>query len=151
MIQAPSQAVRRVFAAAVVVSAVVWGAASLAYHFAAVVQRHARPDRNIRLVSRWLPGTRQVERLRTFLLEVDRILPKGEPFVFVGAQTSPTPQLHEYLWASYLLPARDVISPSSQGHPGVDYVVTYRDSGQPRRGLVVVASLADGTIYRPLE
>jgi hypothetical protein len=86
-----------------------WGTASAARTLAETWRAQDRPRRNILPASRWLPGTVQVMALQATLAEASRRVPPGEALAFQPSTGEAGPALFEALWASYLLPERDVV------------------------------------------
>jgi hypothetical protein len=91
----------------------VWSGVSFVREtYSAWTQVASREVLNIRLPGRWLPRARQVAELQGFLAEVDATVPADEAIAFY-ADAPEAQRLYVYLWASYLLPERDLL-PLSQ-------------------------------------
>ena len=113
------------------------------------VERQSRPVRNIRQPSRWLPGTRHVLLLEKFLEDVDARVPARQKRIAFLAPGPPLSDgLYQYLWASYLLPERDLV-PAGADLAGlkVRYLAAFRSRMDDPR-YKAVAQFDDGVLYR---
>jgi hypothetical protein len=109
------------------------------------------PQRNYRLASRWLPGTRQVEELERFLGVVAAATPPGSRVAFLSDKSLTPDGLYSDLWAAYLLPEREVVPAADPRAWAVaSYVAAWRTRlDAPDLGLI--RETADGAIYKKLR
>jgi hypothetical protein len=109
------------------------------------------PQRNYRLASRWLPGTRQVDELERFLGVVAAATPPGSRVAFLSDKSLTPDGLYSDLWAAYLLPEREVVPAADpRAWALASYVATYR-TRLHAPGLSVIRETPDGAIYRKLR
>jgi hypothetical protein len=125
-----------------------WTALAAGKEAVATFTLHARPPLNFRQPARWLPGTRQVLMLQAFLRNVDRLVPSGEKIAFTAPGDPLGDGLYRYLWASYLLPERDVLPLAAGGVAEVRYLAAFRSRPDDGRRWKVVAHLKEGAVYR---
>jgi hypothetical protein len=126
-----------------------WTGYALGVETVATVSRQTRPVRNIRQPSRWLPGTRHVLLLEKFLADVDARVPARQKRIAFSAPGPPLSDgLYQYLWASYLLPERDLVPPGADlSGLNVRYLAAFRSRVDDPR-YKVVARFDDGILYR---
>lgn len=123
----------------------VWSMAAAAAALLQTVEEQDRPRRNVLMTSRWLPGTVQVNALRATLEEADRRVPPGEPLAFQPSTEDLGPALFETLWASYLLPDRDIV-PANRAQETARFLVSFHsDSIGPSYRLA--ARFQDGGLW----
>jgi hypothetical protein len=109
------------------------------------------PQRNYRLASRWLPGTRQVEQLERFLRVVAATTPPGSRVAFLSDKSFTSDGLYADLWAAYLLPEREVVPAADpRAWAAASYAAAWRTRLEAP-GLVLIRTTADGAIYRKLR
>ena len=127
----------------------VWAWLGLAKEAWIASTRLAGPPPNIKQPSRWILGSRQPRELAEFLGAVAAVVPKDEPVVFVGRQSGAQNQRYEYLWASYLMPERDVLpAAAALDYPPARFVAFYGKHPGHEPGSLTIEVNAGGAIRR---
>jgi hypothetical protein len=98
--------------------------------------------------ARWRLASAPVERLRSFLAQVEPVIPVGSRVAFSGVELQGTEPAYRAMWAAYLLPRHHVL-PAGQAWAG-DYYVAYR-TRLDRPGLELVWQSDDGAVYRAIS
>jgi hypothetical protein len=105
---------------------------------------------NFLLAARWLPGTRQVDKLERFLKVVAEATPPASRVAFLSDQSLTPDGFFVDLWAGYLLPEREVVPASDPSAWALaSYVASYRTRCDAP-GLKIIRLTSDGAIYRKL-
>jgi hypothetical protein len=98
--------------------------------------------------ARWRLASAPVERLRSFLAQVEPLIPAGSQVAFAGVELQGTESAYRAMWAAYLLPRHHVL-PAGQAWDG-DYYIAYR-TRLDRPGLELVWESDDGALYRAVS
>jgi hypothetical protein len=128
----------------------IWAVTASVAALRQVWREQDRPRRNTPLVSRWLPGSVQALSLEATLDAADRIAPTGEPLAFQpSTDRAAGPALFEMLWASYLLPARDIVPaehPADLPAGTARFLISFHSAPDPVH-YRLVARFADGALW----
>jgi hypothetical protein len=133
---------------ALLIALALWSLGALGLEAYRTARDSLGSNRNFRLASRWLLGSRQVETLRQFLVEVGQATPPGSPIGFVSYKSGTADGFFCDSWAAYLLPDRPVIpaaEPAARGR--VRYLAAYRTHRDDPH-LVAIKTMPDGILYR---
>ena len=134
----------------VLVLAVVWAGAALAYRTGAALAGWDTRRAN-RPACVWRFGTGPVASLRRCLAGVEGRLPRDSVVVFESPPGPCGSQFFCWRWAAYLLPDLEVSPPDDPvGSRLAAYLVTYRTepAAPPGSRLVLVRQLEGGRLYR---
>lgn len=108
------------------------------------------PEPNFRVAARWLPGTRQVDKLERFLAVVAEATPPGSRIAFLSDQSFTPDGFYSDLWAGYLLPEREVVpAADARAWALASHVAAYR-MRLDAPGLGLIRATPDGAVYRKL-